>query len=173
MSNTLFYRCSLAIALGLGLSACGGEANSDLKSYVAEVQARQKSHIPALPTPAEFQIFSYNDSSLRNPFVPTVELLPIDEGNGLKPDMRRDRDVLEQYALGSLKMMGSLEKNGQLWALIRSSDGTLYRTTVNRHLGKNNGLITKITESQIELREIVPDGLGSWIERVTTLAASE
>jgi len=81
--------------------------------------------------------------------------------------------VLEQYAVGSLKMMGSLEQNGRRWALIRASDGTLHRITAGRHLGKNNGEIVSITESQLELKEIVPDGLGGWIERMTTLAVGE
>jgi type IV pilus assembly protein PilP len=105
--------------------------------------------------------------------VATVEIQAIPTNNGLKPDMKRQRDVLEQYAIGSLKMMGSLEKNGNRWALIRASDGTLYRITSGRHIGKNNGKVVSITESQLELKEIVPDGLGGWIERMTTLAVSE
>ena len=177
--NTLPSRCNslsrvvLAAFIAMGLSACSDDSTVDLGNYVKEVQARQKSRIPPLPKPQEFTIFSYNDSTVRNPFEPTVEIQALDTNNGLKPDMSRSRDVLEQYALGSLKMMGSLEKNGRLWALVRASDGTLYRTTVGKHLGKNNGRIMKITESQIELKEIVPDGLGGWIERTSTLAVSE
>lgn len=166
-------RCALAAFIIVGLSACTDESTTDLSAYIADVQTRQKGRIAPLPTPQKFKIFTYNDSTTRNPFEPTVEIQALDTNNGLKPDMARDRDVLEQYALGSLKMMGSLEKNGRLWALVRSSDGTLYRTTVGKHLGKNNGRILKITESQIELQEIVPDGLGGWIERTSTLSASE
>ena len=172
-TRTALYRCILTISMVAGLSACGNEETVDLHTYVNEVKARQKHNIPPLPKPQEFKIFAYNDSGLRNPFEPTVEIQALDTNNGLKPDMNRDRDVLEQYALGSLKMMGSLEKNGQRWALIRASDGTLFRTTVGRHLGKNNGQILKITETQIDLKEIVPDGLGGWIERTSTLAVSE
>lgn len=165
--------CLLVAIMAVGLSACGDDATPELNEYVSEVKARSKSRIPPLPKPQEFKIFAYDDSTIRNPFEPTVEVKALDTNNGLKPDMSRNRDVLEQYALGSLKMMGSLEKNGQLWALVRASDGTLYRTTIGKHLGKNNGRILKITETQIELREIVPDGLGGWIERTSTLAASE
>lgn len=166
-------RCILSIFIIMGLTACGEESTTELSEYVKQVKVRQKSNIPPLPKPQEFKIFTYNDSVIRNPFVATVEVQAVDTNNGLKPNMTRNREVLEGFALGSLKMMGSLEKNGQRWALIRSSDGTLYRTTVGKHLGKNNGRILKITETQIELKEIVPDGLGGWIERSTTLAASE
>lgn len=172
LRNTLGHGI-LSAFIVVGLSACGDEPATDLSRYVQEVKSRQKSRIPPLPKPQEFRIFAYNDSTIRNPFEPTVEVQALDTNNGLKPDMARNRDVLEQYALGSLKMMGSLEKNGKLWALVRASDGTLYRTTTGKHLGKNNGRILKITETQIELKEIVPDGLGGWIERTSTLAASE
>ena len=97
----------------------------------------------------------------------------MESDNGLKPDLDRDRGVLEQYAVVSLKMMGILEKNGLRWALVRASDGSLHRTRTGRHLGKNNGEIVSITESQLELKEIVPDGLGGWMERMTTLAVGE
>jgi len=126
-----------------------------------------------LPKPQIFEVFAYKSATLRNPFVATIQLQAAESNNGLKPDMSRERDVLEQYAVGSLKMMGSLEKNNKLWALIRASDGTLYRITAGRHLGKNNGQVVSITETQLELKEIVPDGLGGWIERMTTLAVSE
>lgn len=164
---------ALAIFVTVGLTACGGEENVDLQTYVNEIKARQKSRIPPLPKPQTFEVFTYNDTTLRNPFIATIEIQTAESNNGLKPDMSRDRDILEQYSIGSLKMMGSLEKNGRRWALIRASDGTLHRITAGRHLGKNNGEIVSITESQLELKEIVPDGLGGWIERMTTLAISE
>lgn len=164
---------ALIILLSVGLTACGGDENVELQTYVNEVKARQKGRIPPLPKPKTFEVFTYDDSTLRDPFTPTVEVAAAESNNGLKPDMSRERDVLEQYAVGSLKMMGILEKNNRRWALIRASDGTLYRITTGRHLGKNNGKVVSITETQLELKEIVPDGLGGWIERMTTLAVSE
>lgn len=158
----------------LGLSACSGDGATDLRTYVQQVKARHKGSIPPLPKPQEFEKFIYNDSVLRDPFIPTAVIEAAEKSNnGLRPDTSRERDVLEQFALGSMKMMGSLEKNGRRWALIRATDGTLYRTTIGRHMGQNDGEITKISETELELREIVPDGLGGYIERFTTLAVSE
>lgn len=164
-----------ALILALGLSACGGDQTVDLQQYVAEVKARPTRPIPPLPKPEAFETYTYDDVSLRDPFVPTEVIVAAQKrpDNGIRPDLNRERDVLEQFALGSLKMMGSLEKNGKRWALIRTADGTLHRTTLGRHVGQNNGEIIKITETQMELREIVADGLGGWIEKFTTLAVSE
>ncbi len=164
----------LAIILAISLTACGDTQDEDLRNYVNEFKARKKGRIPPLPEPKKFEIFAYNDAAMRDPFV-SVQVIEAaaNEGSGLRPDAAREKDVLEGYALGSMKMMGSLEKNGNLWALIRAPDGTLHRTIKGRHMGRNHGEIVKITESKLELKEIVPDGLGGWIERFSTLAASE
>ncbi len=167
-------QCLLIFILLLGLVACGGGQTADLQNYISEVKSRQKSHIPPLPKPQKFEVFTYDDAILRDPFVPIAVIQAAENSDsGLRPNMKRDRDVLEQYALGSLKMMGSMEKSGQRWALVRASDGTLFRTKKGRYLGQNNGEIVEVTESQLKLREIVPDGLGGWIERFSTLAVTE
>jgi type IV pilus assembly protein PilP len=158
----------------LSLSACGGDETEDLQSYIQQIKARPKNPIAPLPKPQEFEIFTYNDASLRDPFAPTQVIQAAEAKNsGLRPNMSREKDVLEQYALGSLKMVGILEKNRKRWALIIAPDGTLYRTTLKRYVGQNNGEIIRITETEIELREIVQDGLGGWVERYTTLAVNE
>ena len=164
--------------LGLAVAGCGGETSTDLQAYVQQVKARQKGRIPPLPQPQEFEVFTYEQASLRDPFTPLdvieAELsAEQDDENALRPDMAREKDLLEQYKLGSLKMMGTLEKDGQRWALIQTADGTLHRTTAGRYMGQNNGQIISINESDLELREIVPDGLGKWVEKYTTLTTNE
>lgn len=170
------FRLLLVAALAIALSGCGLESESDLQGFVAQVKARQKGKIPPLPEAREFAIFSYNEEVLRDPFIPAevVEAAARSAGkDGLRPDLDRQRDLLEQFSLGSLKLMGSLEKDGTRWALVRSADGTLHRTTKGRYMGHNNGEIIAINESNIELREIIPDGLGGWVEKFTTLSTDE
>jgi type IV pilus assembly protein PilP len=41
------------------------------------------------------------------------------------------------------------------------------------YIGQNYGKITKISETGIELREIVQDAVGEWIERPATLQLQE
>lgn len=162
------------IILTVGLVACGDTPDADLRQFVNDTKARGKGRIPPLPEPQTFEIYAYDEEPLRDPFIPAKAVEAANNADsGLKPDITREKDVLEEFALGSLKMMGSLEKNGKLWALLRAPDGTLHRTTKGRHMGQNNGKIIKITESELELKEIVPDGLGGWIERFSTLSASE
>ncbi len=167
--------CILALLLAIGLSGCGGKDTDDLKAYVQGIEQRQKSTIPPLPELLEYEIFTYNETSLRDPFEPPEKAKEnVQRPNtDLQPDLKREREALEQYSLGSLRMVGSIEKKGRRWALIIASDGTLHRTTTGQHMGQDNGEVIRITESQVELKEIVPDGLGGWIERRTTLTVSE
>jgi len=160
--------------LAVGLVACGDVQDADLRDYVKEIKAKDRGRIPPLPEPQKFEIYAYDETSLRDPFIPTKVIEAANNADsGIKPDTTREKDVLEEFPLGSLKLMGSLEKSGQRWALLRAPDGTLHRTKKGRHMGQNNGEILRITENELELKEIVPDGLGGWIERFTTLTASE
>ena len=49
----------------------------------------------------------------------------------------------------------------------------LYQVKVGDYLGQNYGRITKITETEVALREIVQDAAGEWIERTGSLQLQE
>ncbi len=167
--------CILALLSAIGLSGCGGKGTDDLKAYVQEIEQRQKGSIPPLPELLEYEIFAYDETSLRDPFEPPEKAIANarSPNTDLQPDLKREREALEHFSLGSLRMVGSIEKKGRRWALVVASDGTLHRTTTGQHMGQDNGEVIKITETEVELKEIVPDGLGGWIERHTTLTVSE
>jgi Tfp pilus assembly protein PilP len=63
-------------------------------------------------------------------------------------------------------------KLGQVDLLLRV-DNLLYQVKVGDHLGQNYGLITKIAETEIVLRELVMDASGEMIERPATLQLQE
>ncbi|RYF71638.1 MAG: pilus assembly protein PilP, partial [Comamonadaceae bacterium] len=72
----------------------------------------------------------------------------------------------------TMAMVGSLERNGKPVALVRA-DKLLYPVRVGNYLGLNYGRITRITETDLTLREIVQDPGGEWIERMATLQLQE
>jgi len=154
------------------IAGCSGENLGDLHQYVKEVKARQKSKIEPLPEIVEYPIYAYQDSELRDPFIPSAPKRIASSDPTLRPD-NHPPDVLEQFPLDTLKMVGSLEQSGQRWALIKAQDGTLYRTTKGRYMGQDNGKIIKVTENQVLLQEIVPDGLGGWVKREAVISVTE
>ena len=70
-------------------------------------------------------------------------------------------------------MVGTINQEGQLWGLVRASDGTIHRVRVGNHMGRNYGKIIRIKESQIELLEIIPESTGGWRERKAALELTE
>ncbi len=94
---------------------------------------------------------------------------------GVRPDPNRVREELEKYALGSLKMMGTVQVSGvmDLWALILDPNGVVHRVQKNNYLGNNHGKIINISEQRVDLKEIVADGPGRWQEREAFLSLTQ
>lgn len=157
----------LIILASLGLSACGGDGLDDLKQFVNESGEGLRGKIEPLPEIKPHESFAYNAFDLPDPFKPR-KLQP-GQGGGLQPDLKRNREELEKYPLENLKMVGFLEQNKVRYGLIRTSDGTLHRVKVGEHMGQNFGMITKITDSEIVMTEIVQDSTGNWIEQNTSI----
>lgn len=115
---------------------------------------------------------------MRDPFTPPVfshepATVAQGNGNGVKPDFDRPPEPLEEYPLDSLRMVGTLEQHNETWALILDTDDTIHRVQNGNYMGQNHGKIIRVTEFEVELTEIIPDGLGGWMERPASIAISE
>jgi type IV pilus assembly protein PilP len=86
------------------------------------------------------------------------------------PDFNRSKEFLEQYTIAQLGMVGTLQQGAQRFALVRDSDGGVHRVRQGDFMGSDHGRIEIISESTIELIEIVPDGTGGWVERSRTVS---
>ena len=150
------------------LSGCAPSGQQqDLLDFMAEVKKRPQGQIEALPTFAPYQSYAYSAMTLRSPFEKPVI---VDEsaakgGRAVAPDLDREREFLEGFNIASLKMVGTLAKSKQLWALMDNNEGTVARVTIGNFLGKNHGKIISTSSSQIEVMEIVSDGSNGWVER--------
>ena len=92
---------------------------------------------------------------------------------GLRPDSKRNREFLEQFSLDTLKMVGTLKLSGQMFGLVQTKDGLVHRVTPGNYMGQADGKIADITPSKISVVEIVPDGLGGYMERRASLGLNE
>lgn len=180
MFDTTKIRCGMTSALHicavLLLSACNGEQYGDLNVFVDDVKASKVGRIKGLPEIKPYESFAYDPSSLRDPFSPFVDLENQKEkvaDDGMRPDSNRKSEALEQFPLDSLVFVGHLEKNGKRWALISAPDDTVYRVQPGNHLGQNYGEILLISETLINIKEIIPNGTGGWADREVALQLSE
>jgi len=156
-----------------GLSGCGRDM-SDLEAYIAEVNARPGGRIEPLPVIRPYESFTYAAYDMRSPFVPDKPLAQAkDRSGGLRPDARRTREFLEQFPLDTLEMVGTLTLGGQYYGLLQTSDNLVHRVQVGNYVGQNDGRIVGIDDKEIRVVEIVPDGIGGYIERPATLGLGE
>ena len=88
----------------------------------------------------------------------------------MKPNPNRVKQYLEQFTIASLAMVGTLSQGPAMYALIQDSDGGVHRVQQGDYMGTDHGKIQSIDEAAIELVEIVPDGTGSWVERIRTVS---
>jgi type IV pilus assembly protein PilP len=169
-------RIALGVALLGGLLAGCGNNTEDLQNYIEQVKARPKGPIEPMPIIKPYETFAYTVTNLRDPFTSPVvpdESRTQTAGDGLKPDASRPKEALEEFPLDALRLVGSLERSGGKWSIVKAPDGAIYRVQPGNYLGQNNGKITHISDELIELTEIVEDGQGGWIERQASLALSE
>jgi type IV pilus assembly protein PilP len=160
----------LAAALIAALvSGCSGR-DADLDRFIDATKKEPGGRVEPLPEVKPYEAFAYTDQQLRSPFVPGGSGAL---GAGLRPDSKRNREFLEQFSLDTLKMVGTLNLGGNRYGLVATKDGRVHRVVVGEHVGTNDGKITDITPSKIALVEIIPDGLGGYIERPAALGLNE
>lgn len=168
--ESLIRFLSLA-CLVLFIQGCTGEFN-ELYDYIGKIKAREGSPIPPLPKPVPYETYVYAVDTLRSPFMPYI---PGGQGpgEGPRPDIDRTKEFLEEFPLDSLRMVGTLSSSGDYTGLVQTTDGLIHRVRVDNYMGQNDGRIVEINESEIRLVEIVPDGLGGYLERPAAVALDD
>ena len=165
-----------ALALLGSLAGCGDNGVRDVKAWMDEVRQQTKVSIPKLSPPKKFTPFAYAGRSVMDPYDPkklAIALARLQSNSaGLKPDLERRREALEAFPLDTLRMVGTLQKPGLTYALIQA-DKTVYQVKAGNYIGQNFGIISGITETAVDLKEIVQDASGEWVERKAKLELQE
>jgi len=166
----------LLIVVALFLTGCQKE-KEDLAAFVEDVKAKQKSDIEPMPVMKAYDKFIYSAGELRNPFVATVvdSSIPIEEeikvvvDNGIHPDRTRLKEVLESYDLNELRLVGTIEQES-IWALIRVPEGVIHKVKAGDYIGRYDGQILAVSDTELTIKEIVSDGDHGYIEREASLS---
>ncbi len=165
LKRTCFY-------LGLvTISACSQDV-SDLQSFIAQTKSSHVGSVAPIPQFKPYESFSYSAAELRDPFVATIDINEDDttKTSLLNPDSTRPKQPLEDFPLDTLRMVGTLEQDNQSWGLIKDPQNIVHRVQIGNYMGQSEGRVTEINESSISLVEIVPDGIGGYIEREASIA---
>jgi len=167
------FGVAAAIAASSLVAGCGGEEQSELRQELAGMTKDLRGKVSPLPQVKTFEPVPYKGESLVDPFVPSRIVVSQTSagggaGGGAQPDLNRPKEPLEAFPMESIKMVGTLSQNQDMYALVKAGPN-LFRVKKGNYLGQNFGVITGIEENQINIKEVVQDSGGDWVERSTSL----
>lgn len=177
MMTERLMKLALPLVLLLGLSACSNGDEQEVRQWMAEVKSQTKVAIAPLAPPKKFTPFVYGAQNSPDPYSPAKLQIALDKARGgsggqFKPNLDRPREALESYPLDTLTMVGTLEKPGLTYALLRA-DKSIFQAKVGNYVGQNIGRIVRITDVEVIIKETVQDASGEWVERDAKLELQE
>lgn len=164
------------------LSACSNSSGfADLDQFMKTADEKPRGQIEKLKEYKAYRAFTYKSAGNRAPFSAPIDVVVNDiqlqeDQSSIKPSDDRPKEVLESFQISQLSMVGTLTRGSQstLWALISDDAGSIHMAKTGQYMGKNHGRIVDISDTKIDLIEIVPNGNGGWLERPRTVSlASE
>lgn len=175
-TNKLF----LGIAALSFLSACTSSGQDELQAWMQSERNSIKPSVQPIPAPTKFEPQAYLGERMTPPFssekltsvLRGSQSAPVANAALIEPELNRRKQPLEAYPLDTMSMVGSLNREGQLVALVKV-DNLLYQVRSGNYLGQNYGRVTRISETEVILREIVQDSAGEWTERPAALQLQE
>lgn len=159
--------------LCLALIGCGSGEGDDLDKFMEQAAKDMKAKVEPLPEVKPYTPLEYNaDGKLSDPF--KARKAQSVKTTGIQPNFNRPKEPLEAYPLESLQFVGSLSKDKLQFALIKTPDNSIQQVTIGNYVGQNFGIVTEVTENEVQLKEIVQDELsGDWIERTSSINLQE
>ncbi len=170
--------------LMLGVSAvallAGCERGTrDLEQWVAQTLQTPASDIEPIPPIVTPEVVTYQAFDLRDPFLRRLARAEeeadgeLAAGDGVRPDQDRRREFLEGFPLDTLRMVGTLELEGVLFALIRDNENVVHRVQEGNYMGTNHGRVARVRGDRVELIELFEDPRGGWSERRSQIVMAD
>jgi type IV pilus assembly protein PilP len=157
----------LAVALVAGCSS----RDADLDRFIEHTKQEQPGGVAPLPEVKPYDSFVYDAAGMRSPFMPGTSSEA--STSNVRPTSQRNREYLEQFALDALSMGGTITIKGRTYGLVKTKSNQVLQVLPGNYLGQNEGRVTKVEPSRISITEIVPDGLGGYMERVSALTLND
>lgn len=176
-----WLRLGAGLALAMGLTtACTSSGQDELQAWMQAERNSIRPSVQPIPEPTKFVPQGYQGERQAPPFsreklaslLRGSPVVPVANAALIEPELNRRKQPLEGYPLDVMSMVGSLNRDGQLVALVKV-DNLLYQVRAGNYLGQNYGRVTRISETEVVLREIVQDSAGEWTERPAALQLQE
>ena len=170
----LINRFILAAVFLFMLAACAENPGmTEVKQRMEAIKESPRGHIKPPPEYQKQPTYSYSAHQKRAPFTmpeEDIQVVTLVSDKHVEPDATRPKEYLENFSLDSLRLGGSMQKpEEEIFAIVVDPDEASHYVQNGNYVGKNHGRITAISETRIDIVEIVPDGHGDWVERPRAL----
>ena len=177
MRPITMINAAAAAAAAVLLAGCGASDVREVQDWMAQTKKDTRVSVKPIPEPKTFIPFAYMARESLDPFTPNkllaeLALAAATNGDKLKPDMARRKEVLENYPLDTLTMVGTMEKAGVNYALIQL-DRQVYQVRTGMRIGQNFGTVISVSDAAVNIKEVVQDAGGEWVERMAKLELQE
>lgn len=169
----------LTLLLAVAVAGCAPSNESELRQWMAEVRQQVRPTSQPVSEPKEFTPYSYESRNLVDPFDAQKAVMAVARqqqvratASSIRPDLERRRETLEGFSLDQIKMVGTMRQKSLNVALLESG-GATHMVRVGNYVGQNFGLVTRISETEVQIKEIVQDAAGEWVERPAKLELQE
>ncbi|MET0267156.1 MAG: pilus assembly protein PilP, partial [Duganella sp.] len=105
------------VLLALLLAGCGDRDVQEVRAWMKQVDAQTSVGVKPLAEPKTFIPFAYAQKDAVDPFNPAKLATELARqggagAGGLKPDTERRKELMENYPLDTIKMVGTMEARG-------------------------------------------------------------
>ncbi len=165
-----------AVFVATLLAGCS-EDQDELQQWMEQQKREARPSVEPLSPPKKFNPQAYSSLASVEPFSTQKLTVALKQearspNSLLAAEINRRKEPLEAYPLDSMRMVGSVVRNGRQYALLKV-DNLLYQVKPGDYLGQNYGRITGISETNLAYREIIQDAAGEWIERKSAMELQE
>ncbi|WP_434779685.1 pilus assembly protein PilP [Neisseria sp. Ec49-e6-T10] len=175
MNNLLLksvnFRSVAILCFSVVLVGCGAE-HDDLRSWVATTRSEATAPAQELAVVVPYTPYNHKVSTKLNAFDVRRLTLARQTNTASAPDLDRPKEALESFDLSEVAMVGAMEKQGVIQALVKVS-GRVYAVGIGNYMGQDFGKVTAITSDGLTLEEKVEDTDGNWITRETQVSLTE
>jgi type IV pilus assembly protein PilP len=153
----------------LMLAGCSFNTQDDLEQWMQQAGSGLHGQVEPLPQIEPYKPYQYRGQDLLSPFESNRLQLARKSANANRPDTGRPREVLENYDLDKLKLVGTMLLKSERIGLIQTPEGGIYRVRAGSFIGPNYGIVKSVAETEIKLDETIEDVNGEWVKQENNL----
>jgi type IV pilus assembly protein PilP len=164
-------RIVLAVALLFAFVAGGCEKEEPAPPQVVKktmpkeaAKAAEAAQPVAVAVEKPPPVVVYNPAGKRDPFVAFLKLREKDA----RPSLA-SLPPLQRYEIGEFRLVGVIWGPKAARALVEDSEGKGYTVKVGTKIGRSGGVVTRITDKEVVVREEFRDYMGSKVKRDSSL----